>query len=71
MDRDDHVIARHDMGPIDKHGILRYHLKAFHEVNAGLYAFRRRITRPFTSHPGQHAPFQYIDDLLIRLSPHP
>lgn len=68
---DDHVIASHDMGPIDNHGILRHHLKASHQVNAGVHAIRLRITRPFTSHPGQHAPFQYIDDLLIRLSPHP
>ena len=68
---DDHVIASHDMGPIDNHGILRHHLKASHQVSAGVYAIRLRITRPFTSRPGQHAPFQYIDDLLIRLSPQP
>ena len=68
---DDQVIASHDMGPIDNHGILRHHLQASHQVNPGVHSIRLRITRPFTSHPGQDAPLQYIDDLLIRLSPHP
>ena len=67
---DGKVIARHDMGPIDNQGILRHHLKASHLVNAGVHVIRLRLTRPFTSHPGQHAPFQYVDDLLIRFSPH-
>lgn len=67
---DDQVIASHDMGPIDNHAILRHHLKAFHQVNAGVHSIRLRLTRPFTSHPGQHAPFQYVDDLLIRFLPH-
>jgi hypothetical protein len=68
---DDQVIASQDMGPIDNHGILRHHLQASHQANAGVHVIRLRITRPFTSHPGQHAPFQYIDDLLIRLFAHP
>ena len=68
---DDQVIARHDMGPINNHAILRHHLKAQHVVSAGVHTIRLRITRPFASHPGQHAPFQYVDDLLIRLLSHP
>ena len=68
---DDQVIASHDMGPIDNGGILRHHLKAQHVVHAGAHTIRLRITRPFTSQPGQHAPFQYVDDLRIRLSPQP
>ncbi len=67
---DDQVIASQDMGPIDNHGILRHHLQASHQANAGVHVIRLRITRPFTSHPGQHAPFQYVDDVLIRLAPH-
>ena len=66
----DQVIASQDMGPIDNHAILRHHLKASHQVNAGVHSIRLRLTRPFTSHPGQHAPFQYVDDLLIRFSTH-
>jgi hypothetical protein len=66
---DEHVIASHDMGPIDNGGVLRHHLKGEHFVQAGLHTIRLGITRPFTSHPGQHAPFQYVDDLLIRFSP--
>ena len=68
---DDHVLVSYDMGPIDNHRILRHHLKVSHQVNAGVHSIRLRISRPFTSHPGQHAPFQYIDDLCIRLSPNP
>lgn len=68
---DEQVIASHDIGPIEKGGILRHHLKAHHPVNAGVHTLRLRITRPFTSHPGQDAPFQYVDDLLIRLLPNP
>jgi len=67
---DDQLIASHDMGPIDNGGVLRYHLKAQHSVTAGVHTIRLRITRPFTSHPGQHAPFQFVDDLVIRHSPH-
>ena len=67
---DDQVIASQDMGPIDNHAILRHHLKASNLVNAGVHIIRLRITRPFISHPGQHAPFQYVDDVLIRLAPH-
>ena len=68
---DEQVIASHDIGPIENGGILRHHLNVHHPVNAGVHTIRFRITRPFTSHPGQHAPFQYVDDLLIRLSPNP
>jgi hypothetical protein len=68
---DEQVIANHDIGPIENGGILRHHLNAHHPVNAGLHTIRLRITRPFTSRPGQHAPFQYVDDLLIRLLPNP
>ena len=68
---DEQVIASHDIGPIEKGGILRHHLNAHHPVNAGVHTIRLRITRPFTSHPGQDAPFQYVDDLLIRLLPKP
>ncbi|MDH5429867.1 MAG: hypothetical protein OEY57_17020 [Nitrospirota bacterium] len=63
---DDQVIASHDMGPIENHAILRHHLQASCDVNAGVHSIRLRITRPFTSTPGQDAPFQYVDDLLIR-----
>ncbi|MEX0828941.1 MAG: hypothetical protein WD032_01740 [Nitrospirales bacterium] len=49
---DDQVIASHDMGPIDNHGILQHHLQASHQVNPGVHFIRLRITRPFTSHPG-------------------
>ena len=66
---DEQVIASHDIGPIEKDGILRHHLNAQHTVKAGVHTIRLRITRPFTSHQGQDAPFQYVDDLLIRLSP--
>ena len=68
---DEQVIASHDIGPIEKGGILRHHLNTHHPVNAGVHTIRLRITRPFTSHPGQDAPFQYVDDLLIRLLPNP
>ncbi len=68
---DEQVIASHDIGPIEKDGILRHHLDAHHPVKAGVHTLRLRITRPFTSHPGQDAPFQYVDDLLIRLLPNP
>lgn len=68
---DDDVIASHDMGPIENDGILRHHLKAQHEVIAGLHIIRLRITRPFVSHPGKHAPLQYVDALVIRHSSHP
>ncbi len=68
---DDHIIASHDMGPIANHAILRHHFQASSDVKAGAHTIRLRITRPFTSHPGQHAPFQYVDDLLIRHSPSP
>gem|GEM_PF-1362161 len=66
---DEQVIASHDIGPIEKGGILRHHLNAYHPVIAGVHTIRLCITRPFTSQPGQDAPFQYVDDLLIRLSP--
>ncbi len=66
---DEQVIAIHEIGPIEKGRILRHHLNAHHTINAGVHTIRLRITRPFTSRPGQDAPFQYVDDLLIRLSP--
>lgn len=62
---DNQVIASHDVGPIENGGTLRQHLKAHHQVNAGLHTIRLRITRPFASKPGQDAPFQFIDNLLI------
>jgi len=68
---DEQVIASHEIGPIENGGILRHHLNGHHPVNAGVHTIRLRITRPFTSHPGQDAPFQYVDDLLIRLLPNP
>ena len=68
---DEQVIASHDIGPIENGRILRHHLNAHHLVNAGVHIIRLRITRPFTSYQGQHAPFQYVDDLLIRLLPNP
>ena len=68
---DEQIIASHDIGPIENGEILRHHLNVHHPVKARVHTLRLRITRPFTSHPGQHAPFQYVDDLLIRLSPNP
>ena len=68
---DEQVIAIHEIGPIEKGRILRHHLNAHHPVNAGVHTIRLRITRPFTSRPGQDAPFQYVDDLLIRFLPNP
>jgi len=68
---DDQVIASHDIGPIENGRILRHLLKASHHVKAGVHTLRLRITRPFTSSPGQHAPFQFVDDLLVRLSANP
>ena len=68
---DDQVIATHDMGPINNGGVLRYHFKTQHMVQGGIQTIRLHITRPFTSHPGQHAPFQYVDDLRIRFTPQP
>lgn len=68
---DDHIVASHNMGPIDHGGVLRHHLRAQHSVNTGVHTFRLRITRPFVSHRGQHAPLQYVDDLLIRFLPKP
>jgi hypothetical protein len=68
---DEQVIAIHEIGPIEKGRILRHHLNAHHTINAGVHTIRLRITRPFTSRPGQDAPFQYVDDLLIRLLPNP
>jgi len=66
---DEQVIASHDIGPIENGGILRHHFNAHHSVNVGAHTIRLSITRPFTSQPGQDAPFQYVDDLLIRFSP--
>lgn len=68
---DDQAIAAQDVGPIENESILRHHLKAQHQVKAGVHTIRLRITRPFTSRPGQPAPFQYVDNLLIRLLPNP
>jgi hypothetical protein len=68
---DGQAIAVHDVGPIKHESILRHHLTARHHVNAGAHTIRLRLTRPFVSHPGQPAPFQYVDNLLIRLSPNP
>ncbi len=68
---DDHVMASHDMGPIENNEFLHHHLKAHHSVNAGVHTIRLRVTRPFTSYPKQDAPLQYIDDLLISFSPNP
>jgi hypothetical protein len=68
---DNQVIASHDIGPINNDSVIRHHLKAQHSVNAGIHTIRLRMTRPFTSHPGQYAPFQYVDNLLIRYSPNP
>ncbi len=66
---DDHVIASHDMGPIENGKVLRHHFEGRYRVKAGPHTIRLRITRPFISHPEQHTPFQYADDLLIRFSP--
>ncbi len=68
---DDHVIVHHDIGPIDNGGVIRHHLHAQYSVKSGIHTVRLRITRPFTSQPGQHAPFQYVDDVLVQLSPNP
>ena len=68
---DDQAIAAHDVGPIKKESILRHHLRARQQINAGVHTIRLRITRPFVSHPGQPAPFQYVDNLLIRYLPNP
>ena len=68
---DDQVIVSQDIGPIENGKIIRHLFKASHQVNEGNHTIRLRITRPFTSHPGQQAPFQFVDDLFIRLSPDP
>jgi len=68
---DDQVIGSHDIGTIENGRILRHLFKARSQVNAGNHTIRLRITRPFTSHPGQQAPFQFVDDLFIQLSPNP
>lgn len=68
---DGQAIAVYDVGPIKNESILRHHFKARHHVNAGVHTLRLRITRPFISHPGQPAPFQYVDNLLVRFSPNP
>ena len=66
---DDQVIVSQDIGPIENGKILRHLFKASHQVNEGNHTIRLRITRPFTSHPGQQAPFQFVDDLFIQLLP--
>ncbi len=68
---DDQAIASYDIGPIEKNSLLRHHFNAHHPVQAGEHSIRLRITRPFTSLPGKHAPFQYVDDVILRLSPRP
>ncbi len=68
---DDHVIASHDTGPIKDNGLHRHHFHTDHPVKAGPHSIRLRITRPFTSFPGQSAPYQYVDNLILRLSPRP
>ena len=68
---DDQVIASHDIGPIKKNSLLRHHFKVDHQVKVGKHSVRLRITRPFTSRPGTHAPFQYVDDVILRFSPRP
>lgn len=68
---DDQIIASHDIGPIKKNSLLRYHFKVDHQVKAGKHSVRLRMTRPFTSRPETHAPFQYVDDVILRFSPRP
>ena len=68
---DDQVIASHNIGPIKKNSLLRHHFNVDHPVQAGTHSVRLRITRPFTSRPGIYAPFQYVDDVILRFSPHP
>ncbi len=68
---DDQVIASHDIGPIKKNSLLRHHFSVDHPVQAGTHSVRLRITRPFTSRPGIYAPFQYVDDVILRFSPRP
>ncbi len=68
---DDQVIASHDIGPIKNDGLLRHHFDVHYTVAEGLHRIRLGIIRPFTSIPGQHAPFQYVDNLVVRLTPHP
>ncbi len=68
---DDHVIVSHDIGPIKQNSLLRHHFNAHHAVQSGEHSIRLRITRPFASRPGAHAPFQYVDDVILRLSTHP
>ncbi len=68
---DEHVVISHDMGPIENGKTLRHHLKGRYQVKEGRHTLRLRITRPFISHPEQHTPVQYLDNLTIRFSPNP
>ena len=67
---DDQVVASYDVGPIENGGIIRHHFQAHRHMAKGTHTIRLRITRPFTSLVGQPSPFQFVDNLLIHISPH-
>ena len=68
---DDQVVARHDVGPIANHAVVRHHFQTRHSVKEGPHSVQLRVTRPFVSHPQQEAPFQYIDNLRVVFQPNP
>ena len=68
---DDQVLASHDVGPIENGGVIRHQFQAHHHIAEGTHTIRLRITRPFTSLVGQPSPLQFVDNLLIQISPNP
>ncbi len=67
----DRVTATYDAGPIDKGATLRHRFRAQIRVSAGPQRIQLRMTRPFSSVPGQAAPFQIVDDLHFQFFPQP
>ena len=68
---DEHIVASHDCGPIENGETHQHYFTTDHLVNAGDHTIRLQISRPFLSHPTQDAPYQYVEDVGVRISPNP
>lgn len=66
---DGKVLAHYDVGPIENGATKRSTLKGASPVSAGKHEIRIRVRRPFRSHPRDHAPRQFIDNIHLQLSP--
>ena len=66
---DGQVLARYDMGPIEKGDIRRFTLKGGLFVLDGPHEIRVQVRRPFRSFPHDHAPRQFVDNIHLRYLP--